>query len=282
PDFIGLHCQEVGGKNYEDTMKHVDKFTRMLLQNEHMSQYKRAYVFLDEDFTAVEKFTALGSLYFIHNSVKDVGIYNFAERTFVPAEGKEVFTGNIEHVPIKEKSKFPKDFFPDGVWSRKGFIRTRWRLYNTVFDLVNLHLFHDASNIVAMEKSPSLYSLHREQALLHTIKRFEDDDHTKVPYFIFGDYNFRLDTHKLIKLKQFDTEPDACKLKLYEYNVTFQPSSPFSEDADECKSYMKTRCPGWCDRIMMSHSCRNIILNVETEVEYAMIGKDVCMGDHKV
>lgn len=28
PEFVGLHCQEVGGKNYETSMKHVSKFVR--------------------------------------------------------------------------------------------------------------------------------------------------------------------------------------------------------------------------------------------------------------
>jgi hypothetical protein len=28
PKFIALHCQEVGGKNYEHSMKHVEYFVR--------------------------------------------------------------------------------------------------------------------------------------------------------------------------------------------------------------------------------------------------------------
>ena len=28
PEFVALHCQEVGGKNYETSMQHVDKFVR--------------------------------------------------------------------------------------------------------------------------------------------------------------------------------------------------------------------------------------------------------------
>ena len=36
-------------------------------------------------------------------------------------------------------------------WSRKGYLRTRWQLNGTTFDLVNIHLFHDASNFVAMQ-----------------------------------------------------------------------------------------------------------------------------------
>jgi len=30
--------------------------------------------------------------------------------------------------------------------------------------------------------------------------RFEKDQYEKVPFFMFGDYNFRLDTHHLVKV----------------------------------------------------------------------------------
>lgn len=30
--------------------------------------------------------------------------------------------------------------------------------------------------------------------------RFENDNYEKVPYFVFGDFNFRLDTHALVKV----------------------------------------------------------------------------------
>jgi inositol-1,4,5-trisphosphate 5-phosphatase len=36
-----------------------------------------------------------------------------AEMCFVPAKGKEVYSGNIEAVCTKEKAKFPQDFFPE-------------------------------------------------------------------------------------------------------------------------------------------------------------------------
>ena len=39
-------------------------------------------------------------------------------------------------------------------------------------------------------------------------------------------------------------------------------SYPFSEDVDDGTSYMKTRCPGWCDRILGSHNVRDIIVQV--------------------
>lgn len=77
--------------------------------------------------------------------------YIFLECVFTPVSGKEVHSGNIEAVTSKEKAKFPQDFFPECKWSRKGFLRSRWSVNGTVFDLINIHLFHDASNFVAME-----------------------------------------------------------------------------------------------------------------------------------
>ena len=39
-------------------------------------------------------------------------------------------------------------------------------------------------------------------------------------------------------------------------------SYPFSEDVSDGMSYMKTRCPSWCDRILLSHSAKDIIFQV--------------------
>lgn len=38
-------------------------------------------------------------------------------------------------------------------------------------DLVNVHLFHDASNLIACEASPSIYSANRQNALRYVINR---------------------------------------------------------------------------------------------------------------
>ena len=35
------------------------------------------------------------------------------ECEFVPLLGRQVLSGNIAAVPIKEKAKFPQEFFPD-------------------------------------------------------------------------------------------------------------------------------------------------------------------------
>ncbi|XP_060559157.1 inositol polyphosphate-5-phosphatase A-like [Ruditapes philippinarum] len=337
PGMVAIHCQEVGGKNYEASMQHVNQFVKAMLGSDELQKYDRARVFLDEDYTAADKFTALGNLYFIHECVEEVLIYDFIECKFCPVEGREVLSGNIENIQIKEKAKYPQNFFPEFKWSRKGFLRTRWNINNCVFDLINIHLFHDASNIVALQKSPSVYSENRYRALAHTLQRFETDQFEKFPYFIFGDFNFRLDLHSLLKdltekteaneirgkknqisklsytdannkvvltieskyfdhhekhneifsnkdkmLNKYDKELDAYKDKLYEYSIDFPPSYPFSEDVSDGLSYMKTRCPSWCDRILLSNSTKDILYSDEKmKPKYDIIGKDVCMGDHK-
>lgn len=130
-------------------------------------------------------------------------------------KGHLVYTGNIENVTIKEKSKFPQHIFPEVFitikiskkknsfnlisnysqckWSRKGFMRTRWNLNGTKFDLVNIHLFHDASNLIALKESPSPYCMNRQNALKYTLDRFINDEFEKLPCFLFGDLNFRYD-----------------------------------------------------------------------------------------
>ena len=87
------------------------------------------------------------------------------------------------------------------------------------FDMVNVHLFHDASNLLAAERSPSVYSQFRKNALEHTLQTWVhrtvfichgwkcahrlplNVTDTPVPYAIFGDFNFRLDAHRLLDVR---------------------------------------------------------------------------------
>lgn len=47
----------------------------------------------------------------------------------------------------------------------------------------------------------------------------------------------------------------------------FVCSYPYSEDSSQGKQYMNTRCPAWCDRILMSHSAKELILKVSTDLQ---------------
>ncbi|KAL7889805.1 hypothetical protein AOLI_G00020630 [Acnodon oligacanthus] len=341
PHFVALHCQEVGGKNYEESMTHVDSFVKELLSSDAMKEYNRARVYLDENYKSQEHFTALGSCYFVHESLKNIHQFDFKAKKFKKVVGKEIYSDTLESTSMLEKEKFPQDYFPECKWSRKGFIRTRWALADCAFDLVNIHLFHDASNLVAWENSPSVYSGTRQKALGYVLDRITDQRYDKVPYFLFGDFNFRLDSKQVIEslcstatmqtvraadtnevdkvifresdndrkvvlqlekklfnyinqdvfrenngtlLLEFDKELSVFKDRLCELEISFPPSYPYSEDCSQGKQYMNTRCPAWCDRILMSTSARDLVLKPETDeksITYDNIGPNVCMGDHK-
>ncbi|XP_073402502.1 inositol polyphosphate-5-phosphatase A isoform X3 [Dendrobates tinctorius] len=301
PQFVSLHCQEVGGKNYEASMAHVDKLVKDLLSSDAMKEYNRARVYLDENYKSQENFTALGSFYFLHESLKNVFQYDFKAKKYRKVTGKEIYSDTLESTPMLEKEKFPQEFFPESKSSRKGFIRTRWCITDCITD-----------------------------------HRFE-----KAPYFVFGDFNFRLDLKSVVEtlcakttmqtvhgtdsstvdklvfresendrkvvlqiekklfdyfnqevfrdnngtaLLEFDKELSVFKDKLYELDITFPPSYPYSEDSSQGKQYMNTRCPAWCDRILMSHSAKELLLKSENDeriVIYDSIGPNICMGDHK-
>uniref|UniRef100_A0AAY4EGU0 inositol-polyphosphate 5-phosphatase n=1 Tax=Denticeps clupeoides TaxID=299321 RepID=A0AAY4EGU0_9TELE len=285
---------------------------------------------------------ALGSCYFIHESLKNIHHFDFKAKKFKKVLGKEIYSDTLESTPCWRRKSFLKTTFLRWCkWSRKGFIRTRWLLADCAFDLVNIHLFHDASNLVAWEKSPSVYSGTRQKALGYVLDRITDQRNEKVPYFLFGDFNFRLDSKQVIEslcssatmqtvratdtnevdkvifremdndrkvvlqlekklfsyvnqnvfrdnngtpLLEFDKELSVFKERLHELEISFPPSYPYSEDHNEGKQYMNTRCPAWCDRILMSASAKDLVAKPDGEdksISYDNIGPNVCMGDHK-
>ncbi|XP_053319046.1 inositol polyphosphate-5-phosphatase A-like [Spea bombifrons] len=331
PVFISLHLQEVGGKNYKDNMKAAQSFIRELMRSAELSAYDRTLAFIDTDFNQPHLFTALGSVYFIHKSLRRIQIYDFQEGQFLPVIGQVAWSGSLGDCPNVQKERFPQDFWSEFPWTRKGFMRTRWQIDDRTFDLVNLHLFHDASNLVSSDCSPSVYSSNRRKALEHILTRIQDS--CDVPFFLFGDFNFRLDLKSLIleqgwdlktggesdgktveyeqdgevrlimqgkhfehhnvkilqedsgrSLLPYDSEPLPFLSILAELPVSFPPSYPYSEMVTRPSEFMGTRCPAWCDRVLMSHSAR-AFLNKGNEgqsrVKYDRIGADVCMGDHK-
>lgn len=63
PKFIALHCQEVGGKNYENSMKHVEDFISLLMSSNELRLFDKVRIFLDEDYSSAENFTVITCLY---------------------------------------------------------------------------------------------------------------------------------------------------------------------------------------------------------------------------
>ncbi|XP_004072539.1 type I inositol 1,4,5-trisphosphate 5-phosphatase [Oryzias latipes] len=340
PQFIALHFQEVGGKDYMVNMGNAENFFWLLESSEELKDYDRTCIYVDSQFQAEDSFTALGNMYFIHKTLKNVYQYDFNVKDFKAVLGQNKYVGCLDTVTTVEKEKFPKNFWPNFKWSRKGFMRTRWIIHNQGLDLVNIHLFHDASNLIACNASPSIYSANRKNALRYVINRLSDDRYTSLPFFLFGDFNFRLDTLSLVqhlcteaevqtvkdgsnevqkifceekdndhqvllhieeKLFQYlhqalfredngralliyDKETSAFHDDIKEEDITFPPSYPYSEDYSKPTQYMNTRCPAWCDRILMSHSAHDVIHRGEDDektIVYNTVGTNVCMGDHK-
>lgn len=66
--FVALHCQEVGGKNYEMSMSHVDHFVKLLMSSTKLRLFNKIRVFLDEDYSSAENFT-------VSTKIQQVALY---------------------------------------------------------------------------------------------------------------------------------------------------------------------------------------------------------------
>ena len=142
----------------------------------------------------------------------NLSAFNFQKRSYCRVtDSSHMHLGTIDEVPCVEKHKFPLQYFPESRWSRKGYLRTRWRFSEeTEVDFVNIHLFHDASNLKSVESVPSIYVNYRKRALCYTLDRIANkvntnsstsaaNFHEPKPFFIFGDFNFRLDCKNVVK-----------------------------------------------------------------------------------
>lgn len=61
------------------------------------------------------------------------------------------------------------------------------------------------------------------------------------------------------QLKDYDYELKSFEDQLFEFAIHFQPSYPFEENEHEGTKYMKTRCPAWCDRVVLSTGAKLLI-----------------------
>ena len=66
---------------------------------------------------------------------------------------------------------------------------------------------------------------------------------------------------------------------LREVQITFAPTYPYSEGKSGDQIFIGKRCPGWCDRILMTPAA---FRSLEHDgAIYRLTGEDVCLGDHK-
>ncbi|KAH7731983.1 IPP-5 protein [Aphelenchoides avenae] len=236
PAFVMLHMQETGGKNFKlytkDVPSVVEELHRHLLPD-----YKHCRAFLDLDYECLEEYTALGAVAFVHrNHVAQVRQYHFGKGKFVSIDNDPfVLQDDVNDCDFVRKEKFPLSFNPTPRWGRKGYLHTRWQIFNKVVDLVNVHLFHDESNILCHE-DPALYSSYRKKALDYTLERYSEfrkpDDNGSL--FIFGDFNFRLNPDSFLRkitesAKRRELESDQGK---YETHRCSSDDSDISLNSD--------------------------------------------------
>lgn len=317
PSFVVVHFQEVGGKNYRESMPYVDCLITSL--SVAVPQYTRRWHHFDRSFELPQQFTALG-VYIFALPELPLEFYNFSSKSFVACD--EIPQELVYDVHFK-RERFPERLNPV-VWTRKGYLWIHARIGSQEFDIVNVHLFHDDSNIAAAEKSPSQFCEARLRALKYVLEKTYSGSFKNL-FFIFGDMNFRVDLHKFFKnleeqgatshsadgrfhildktaqpivtmeskkfafasydvfktnpmhLKPFDERIPSEECGMWELPITFPASYAYEEHVDHPHTFLKKRCPSWCDRVMFSAATAGVVAGGI----YELIGYDVCMGDHK-
>ncbi|VDK44847.1 unnamed protein product [Cylicostephanus goldi] len=177
--------------------------------------YTTVQAYLDLDHMG-PSFTALGNVILIKSScIGSMSQYNFKTCSYAPVvKGTTIvgWTDELDSSPLIIKKKFPKDFWPTFKWGRKGYMQTRWKLNNIVLDFVNVHLFHDESNLALIHEekpcsvfqNPFLYSTNRKRALNYVLEQLSSSGTwTSSHCFVFGDFNFRLDSTSFLNVRGF-------------------------------------------------------------------------------
>ncbi|KAL1527430.1 hypothetical protein AB1Y20_016096 [Prymnesium parvum] len=234
PDFIALHLQEMGGSDWQGRgMEGAAPFTAAI--HKALPAFWSTGVLCNPDTT--RSFSALGSMYLVRSAaLPRVQLWHFGD-----AEQPASFRALADlPAPLLDEpclpahfcrhERFPQDFFPDFPnWSRKGYLVTRWQLGGEQLDLVNVHLFHDDSNLTALKRTESetqsIYATRRGAALRHTLREVVAEHPSTPPrpsLFVFGDFNFRLDlpavvthlcgAHGLARAQLHEPQAGALKL----------------------------------------------------------------------
>lgn len=198
PSFIGIHWQELGGKADYQCKEDVNSYFTSLYESEIFNDYCTCS-YTDQQFQDMSKYTALAVSFFVHKSLDTVEQWDFNNNCFLPFERRHQLVGVTDQTSTIRKYKFPMSCYSKTAkrLPRKGFAWTKWRIQNRVYDFLNLHLTHDASNVYCAMKSPTKYSKHRRRAFQYVLERIQgtESDHQ----FIFGDLNVRVDTKALVE-----------------------------------------------------------------------------------
>lgn len=200
PLFVALNLQEVGGKAWNPSREDIHSYFERISNSEPMTDYTCCNSYVDEETNDEVKYTALGCSFFVHKSLADIEQWNFNENCFSPLKRERRIDGITNEMDCIRKTKFPLSCYSKKtkqLHHRKGFTWTRWKIFNKEFDLLNVHLTHDACNVNCTLKSPTKYSKYRRRALEFLVDKTKEQnsDHR----ILFGDFNVRPDTKELVE-----------------------------------------------------------------------------------
>eukprot|EP00122_Pirum_gemmata_P020612 Pgem_evm1s19261 len=206
PEIFILHLQEIGGREFASGGTDLfEGFVACLKKNSILSKFSRLLCFFDSKIE-ISTFTALATIVFFSDEViKDVQVFDFEINEFNLLENIDPSLSPEKSIAKFAQTKsFPRNFFPElqATWTRKGYIHTLIQCKGERLGFVNVHLFHDESNLVQLEASRSVYSKNRANALEYVMKNIDytnksinnDEQHV----VLFGDFNFRTDTYSLL------------------------------------------------------------------------------------
>lgn len=189
-DVLVVNLQEIGGKKHN---AHFNKFLATQVRQLYPEAgWCSGLLMAAEDDDVL--FTAMGTVIFLSpRAVPVSSLLSVRHRTYVAvADDPTTYTGNSNYL-------FHGAKFSNAEKSRKGYLLASLRVGYTVMNFLNLHLFHDADNAVAISESPSKYVGKREEAFLEAMQEVLPVVQPDDPLFIFGDFNTRLDGLRLIR-----------------------------------------------------------------------------------
>uniref|UniRef100_A0A6G3MDP6 Type I inositol 1,4,5-trisphosphate 5-phosphatase (Trinotate prediction) n=1 Tax=Henneguya salminicola TaxID=69463 RepID=A0A6G3MDP6_HENSL len=198
--LIILTMQEFGGKNilaWDD----ADFFLKGLYEH-FSSDYSTFVCFVDCDMKSENNFTALCTVFMARTSLNRLEFFDFDDNKYTGFEAGYHVHQLCQISGMALKIKFPIELFPNGKWSRKGYMINRLRfggLYS--IDVVNLHLIHD-SNFFLLINSPTVFQEYRRRQLQHILETL--DQLKSINTVLCGDFNFRTSLSQL--LNSFDKE----------------------------------------------------------------------------
>lgn len=185
-DFLALHLQEVGGTLWREqgSLGAVAGVIAALERSFPEFWSSGMFVNLDtcESPSRPSTFTALGSVYLVRRktALSRISLWRWAADDGIAGEFERLsdLPSPLQHQPglpgrYCRHARFPQSIYPEkDDWTRKGRMLTRWRidhratectarsgasnggsgvLRDEIFDLLNIHNFHDECNLRALQ-----------------------------------------------------------------------------------------------------------------------------------